>query len=131
MPTNIKKTFSDIDALLIRSPITNDLAIRTDARSVQFAIKNLILTMNGERPFNHNLGSPVKGLMFELSGDQLHIVTRQIIIDTIRNYEPRAVLLDVIINDMADRNALSITIIYRIVDTQSPIEVTVTLERTR
>lgn len=131
MTTNIKKTFSDIDALLIRSPITNDLAIRTDARSVSFAIKNLILTMNGERPFNHNLGSPVKGLMFELEGDQLHIVTKQIIIDTIRNYEPRAVLLDVIIDNMADKNAISITIIYRIVDTQSPIEVTVTLERTR
>lgn len=127
----IKKTFSDIDALLVRNPITNDLAIRTDSRAVSFAIKNLIQTMNGERPFNYNLGSPIKGLLFELSGDQLHIIARQIIIDTIRNYEPRAELIDVIIENDQNNNALVVTIIYKMINTQSPIELTMTLERTR
>lgn len=126
-----KKTFTDIDALLARSPITNDLAIRTDVRAISFAIKNLILTINGERPFNRNIGQPVRGLLFELSGDQLNIVTKQVIIDTITNYEPRVVLLDVIIDDAPDKNALFITIVYRIVNTSQPVELTMTLERTR
>ena len=126
-----KKTFNDIDAMLIRSPITKDLAVRTDARAISFAIKNLILTLNGERPFNYNLGSPIRGLIFELYGDQMCIVMKQIIIDVIRNYEPRADLLDVTITDALEKNSIYITIIYRIKNTQSPIEVTVTLERTR
>lgn len=125
------RTFTDVDALFVKNPITNDIAIRTNARAISFSIKNLILTLNGERPFNSAIGSPVKRLLFELMGDQLKIVLKRIISDTIDNFEPRVSLIDVIINDSPDNNSIYITIIYKIVNTEQPIEVSVVLERTR
>ena len=77
------------------------------------------------------IGSPVKRLIFDLYGDQLRIVMKRIIVDAITNYEPRVVLQDVIINDSIDNNAVYISIVYRLVNTEQPYEVTITLERTR
>lgn len=126
-----KSTFTDIDAAFIKNPISKDIAIKTDARAISFAIKNLLMTINGERPFNEQIGSPLKGLLFELHGPQLKIVLNRIIAETITNFEPRAKLIDVSINDSADNNLLYVSITYMIINTQQPITIGVTLERSR
>jgi phage baseplate assembly protein W len=125
------RTFTDFDAAFISNPITGDIAVKTDARAISFAIKNLILTLNGERPFNSSIGTPVKKLLFELHGDQLNIMLKKMIADVIQNYEPRAALINTSINDSPDNNAIYITIIYKIINTEQPISVNVVLERTR
>lgn len=125
------RTFTDFDAAFITNPITKDIAVKTNARAISFAIKNLILTMNGERPFNSDIGTPVKRLLFELYGDTLNIVLRKMISDVIYNYEPRAVLLQVDIKGSPDNNSIYITITYKVVNTEQPITVNVILERTR
>lgn len=125
------RTFTDFDAAFISNPITGDIAVKTDARAISFAIKNLVLTLNGERPFNSSIGTPVKKLLFELHGDQLNIMLKKMIADVIKNFEPRALLVNTDIKDSPDNNAIYITIIYKIVNTEQPISVNVVLERTR
>lgn len=125
------RTFVDIDPSFEMNPVTGDLALRIDDRAISFAIKNLILTMNGERPFNSAIGSPIKKLLFELFGDQMKITLKQIIADTISNFEPRVSLIDVIVYDSPDNNLVYVSIQYKIKNTESPIQVDVTLERTR
>jgi phage baseplate assembly protein W len=53
----------------------------------------LILTANGERPFNDLIGTPIKRLLFDNSnGDTLKIILKQMITQVVSNFEPRATL---------------------------------------
>ena len=125
------RKFTDFDPSFGRNPITNDLMTKSDNQAISFAIKNLIMTRNGERPFNSALGSPIRDLLFELFGDQTNIVLRRIIADTINNFEPRVTLIDVRVNESPDNNALSVMIQYQIKNTIQPYTMRVVLERTR
>lgn len=125
------RTFADLDASFLPNPVTGDLSIRTDEQAIKFAVRSLIMTNYYERPFRSNLGSPVPRLMFENMGPNFKIILRQSIIDVINNFEPRVDVLDVDVVDSPDNNRVKITITFRIKNTERPIEVGVTLTRTR
>lgn len=131
MTVNLR-TFTDIDPQFILNPVTGDIAVKTDSRAISFSIKNLILTANGERPFNDLIGTPIKRLLFDNSnGDTLKIILKQMITQVVSNFEPRATLTQIDINDSPDNNLLRINITYRILNTVQPYSVNVTLVRTR
>ena len=125
------RTFVDIDASFTPNPVTGDLAVRTDDQAIKFAVRSLILTNYYERPFHSNIGSPVNSLMFDNMGPNFKIILRQSIIDTINNFEPRVDVLEVKIDDSPDNNRVYLTIIFKIKNTERPIEVGLTLTRTR
>lgn len=131
MTVNLR-TFTDIDPQFILNPVTGDIAVKTDNRAISFSIKNLILTANGERPFNDLIGTPIKRLLFDNSnGDTLKIILKQMITQVVSNFEPRATLTQIDINDSPDNNLLRINITYRILNAVQPYSVNVTLVRTR
>jgi len=125
------RTFVDIDASFTPNPVTGDLAVRIDDQAIKFAVRSLIMTNYYERPFHSNIGSPVNSLMFENMGPNFKIILKQSIVDTINNFEPRVDVLDVIVDDSPDNNRVYITIIFKIKNTERPIEVGLTLTRTR
>lgn len=125
------RTFTDFDAAFNRNAITGDVPVKTDARAISFQIKNLIMTLNGERPFNRNIGQSARRLLFNLHGQQTNIVLKKLITDTISNYEPRADLIAININDSPDNNRIYVSVVYKIVNTEQPITVNIILERTR
>jgi phage baseplate assembly protein W len=125
------RTFVDFDASFMPNPVTGDLSIRTDEQAIKFAVRSLILTNYFERPFQSGLGSPVGRLLFENMGPNFNIILKQSIIDTINNYEPRVDVIDVSVNELNDRNSVEITITFKIKNTEKPIELAVTLKRTR
>jgi phage baseplate assembly protein W len=125
------RTFVDIDASFTPNPVTGDLAVRTDDQAIKFAVRSLIMTNYYERPFHSNIGSPVNSLMFENMGPNFKIILRQSIVDTINNFEPRVDVLEVKVDDSPDNNRVYITIIFKIKNTERPIEVGLTLTRTR
>lgn len=125
------RTWVDIDANFRRHPLTNDVVVRFDAAAVSASIRNLVLTMYGERLFQPEIGSPLKRLLFELHGSDLQIVMKKSIEQTIDQYEPRAVLLDVVVDSQPDSHNVIIVVTYRIKDSSEPITVQVALERTR
>lgn len=125
------RTFADIDASFTPNPVTGDLVLRTDEQAVKFAVRSLILTTYYERPFRSRIGSPVANLMFENIGPNFNIILRQGIRDTITNFEPRVDVIDVIVDDAPDNNRVYVTIVFRIKNTEKPLEVGLTLTRTR
>jgi uncharacterized protein len=125
------RTFADIDASFTPNPVTGDLVVRTDEQAIKFAVRSLIMTNYYERPFRSNIGSPVANLMFENIGPNFNIILRQGIRDTITNFEPRVEVLDVNVDDSPDNNRVYITIVFKIKNTEKPIEVGLTLTRTR
>ena len=63
MPTF--QTFKDLSVTFKKHPVTDDLVQVKDKAAIVQSISNLLLTMKGERPFQPNLGSNVKKVLFE------------------------------------------------------------------
>lgn len=125
------RTFRDLDFNFFRHPKTKDVSVRSDEDAIKQSIKNLLLTRNFERPFRSEIGSPVYNILFEPISPMSTALMKRAIIDTINNFEPRADLLDVSVRFNSDENAAVIGIIFRIRNTQTPVEVNLVLERTR
>jgi phage baseplate assembly protein W len=129
LPTRIlyRDFFNDLDP----HPISNDIAIKVNENAIKQSIKNLILTDWGERPFQPTLGGNVRKLLFENFTAQTIVTARQIISNTIIEHEPRASLREVIITSLEDNNAISITIIFSVINRQELIDLNVVLQRVR
>ncbi len=116
---------------IIKYSTPGDIALRYDANAIKGSIRNLILTMNYERPFNSKLGSQVKALMFEPADPITHIKLKQSIINTINAFEPRVQLLDVVVDMKPESYAVNISIIFQIINTTEPLKIDLVLNRTR
>lgn len=129
--TRNTRIFSDIDLNFTAHPVTKDITRRYDENAVKQSIKNLILTQNYERPFHSEIGSPVRALLFQPATPLLSVTLRKAIIDLINNFEPRAEIINVAVRVSEDSNSVYVSITFKVVNTQTPLTVDLTLERTR
>jgi phage baseplate assembly protein W len=125
------RIYSDLDFNFTAHPVTKDLVRRYDEDAVKTALKNLILTRNFERPFHSEIGSPIRALLFEPATPMLGVMLKQAIIDVINNFEPRVNLIDVYTNVNDDSNSIEVTIQFKLANTERPLTLDLTLERTR
>jgi phage baseplate assembly protein W len=125
------RTYSDLDFNFTAHPVTKDVSRRYDENAVKTSLKNLILTRNFERPFHSEIGSPIRALMFEPASPMLNITLKRAIVDVVNNFEPRADLTDVQVISSPDNNSVYITIYFKLVNTEQPLTLDLTLERTR
>lgn len=130
MARNVR-TYTDLDFNFYAHPRGGDVTSKTDEEAIKQSIRNLILTKNYERPFRSYLGSQVNSLLFEPASPLLTGMMERAITDVINNYEPRAVLLDVLVTLSPDNNSMYVSITFKIRNTESPIKVNLILERTR
>lgn len=125
------RTYSDIDLNFTPNPVTGDLSLKYDENAVKAAVKNLILTNNYERPFHSEIGTQIRGLLFNPTSPMMDALLTRAIQDTITNFEPRVVLMDVKVSSNIDNNAVYCSIMFRIVNTSKPVSLELTLQRTR
>lgn len=129
--TTKKEIYSDFYKDFTQNPVSLDLARKTNVEAVKESIKNLILTDQGERLFQPTLGTKVRALLFDNLTPDLIISIRELVKDTITNYEPRAELIDVDVTSAIDSNDVKITIIFTVINIEEPIALAVTLTRVR
>ena len=108
-----------------------DLVKRYDENAIKAAVKNLILTVNYERKFHPEIGSQVRGLLFEPATPMLGAVLERTIRQTIDNFEPRVSLDQVDCKVNPDNNSVDVSIYFTILNTQTPQFLNLVLERTR
>lgn len=125
------RTFTDLDLNFQVHPVNKDLFIKIDEEAVKGSITNLIMTNFFERKFHPELSSNVTALLFEPYGLMTNIVIKRTIRDVIQNFEPRVNLIDIIVNEDQNQNALNVTIMFSIINTVKPITLNLVLERTR
>lgn len=130
MPKNTR-TFSDIDLNFTAHPVTGDLVKRYDDAAIKQSVKNLVLTQNYERPFHSEIGSTLRGLLFEPASPITARLIEKAIQQTILNFEPRVVLDGVVAQFSPDNNSVYVIVSYTIVNTTTPQTINLTLERTR
>jgi len=109
----------------------SDLILRFNENAIKASVKNLILTMNYERRFHPEIGSQVNSLLFEPATPLLGAVMERTIRNTIENFEPRVTLNDVSVNINPDNNSAAVSIKFTILNTQTPQNLNLVLERTR
>ena len=128
----VSQQFSDISASFQINPLNRDLIQLKNANAIARSIRNLIMTVPGERPFNPVLGSQVTNLLFENLDKLTASSIKSEIINTITNFEPRVRLNEVIVKAQPDNNQFDVQIQYYIIGIDVPLqELTFALEPTR
>jgi phage baseplate assembly protein W len=125
------RIFKDLDFNFTAHPVTGDVARRYDENAIKASVKHLVLTGHYERPFHSEIGSPIRDMLFENVTPLMIASLRRAIEDIINNYEPRVDLLNVNVFDNLDNNAISVTIVFKIKNTSTPIQMDLMLKRTR
>ena len=111
----VSKGFKDLSSSFQTNPLSNDLLGIKNETAIARSIRNLVLTQQGERPFNSILGSKVSGLLFENLDEITGSAIRDEIRTTIKNIEPRVNLLEVKVLPNYDSYEYNVTIRYEIV----------------
>ena len=111
----ISKEFKDISLSFQVNPLNYDLIGIKNETAIARSIRNLVLTQPGERFFNQNLGSKVNRSLFENIDDISASVIKDEIENTIKNYEPRVSLIDVVVTPNFDDYEFTVTVSYYIV----------------
>lgn len=111
----VSKGFKDLSMSFQVNPLNNDMIAIKNETAIARSVRNLVLTLPGERFFNENLGSRVSKSLFENIDQISASIIRDEIENTINNYEPRVDLIDVKVRPDYDNNGFNVTISYYIV----------------
>lgn len=123
--------FSDLSLPFSLHPNTMDIRPITDLNAIRAAVKNLVLTNFGERPFHPEIGSNVTGLLFENADFFTAASMRDEIHRVLNRYEPRIDNVVVQVFDDMDRNAFRVNIGFQITESSISQEVSFYLTRIR
>ena len=128
----LSKGFKDLSASFQTSPLNNDLIALKNESAIARSVRNLVLTIQGERPFQPVLGTGVNNLLFDNMDKLTASAIRSELRTTIENYEPRVEINEIIVEADFERNAFDVTLQYFIIGMDVPEqELTFALEPTR
>ena len=128
----LSRGFKDLSASFQTNPLSNDLIALKNESAIARSVRNLVLTIQGERPFQPVLGTGVSRLLFENMDKLTASAIRSEIRTTIENYEPRVEINEILVEADFERNAFDVTLQYFIIGMDVPEqELTFALEPTR
>ena len=125
------RTFKDLNLDFARNTVTNDVVKIEDVEAIKRSVRNLVNTNFYERPFHPELGCGVRDLLFENYTPLTGIFIKRKIQEVLINFEPRARLSSINVNEQMDRNAIDVTVNFYTLNLPNPVSVTTTLQRIR
>ena len=128
----ISRGFKDLSASFQTNPLSNDLIALKNESAIARSVRNLVLTIQGERPFQPVLGTGVNNLLFDNMDKLTASAIRSELRTTIENYEPRVEINEILVEPDFEGNAFHVTLQYFIIGMDVPEqELTFALEPTR
>lgn len=131
MANTIQNRYSDLDLTFTKHPVKKDIVLSVDDQAVIRSVRNLILTNHYERPFHPEIGSNVRKMLFEPISPLTANYLQREIEDTIKNYEPRVKLQQVLVQVEPDSNYYSAIISFYINNRTEPTTINFVLQRLR
>ena len=64
--TSNSKEYRDVSLSFVPSPVTDDITLLRNERAINNSLKNIIMYIPGEVPFNYDVGSRTLDYMFDL-----------------------------------------------------------------
>jgi phage baseplate assembly protein W len=125
------KIYKDLNLDFQQNTATKDIQKIEDVESVKRSVRNLVSLNYYEKPFHPEIGSNIRGLLFEQITPQIsHYIGKQLEL-LIRNYEPRCRLVNVANMPDLDKNGYSVSVSFYVVNVSNPVTVETFLERLR
>ena len=125
------KIYKDLNLDFQQNTATKDIQKIEDVESVKRSVRNLVSLNYYEKPFHPEIGSNIRGLLFENITPQIsHYIGKQLEL-LIRNYEPRCRLVNVENMPDLDKNGYSVSVSFYVVNVSNPVVVETFLERLR
>jgi len=116
----VSQGFKDLSMTFQANPLNNDLIGLKNANAIARSVRNIVMTIPGEKPFNENFGSRVSGLLFENVDNITATAISDEIRESITNYEPRVSLTSVVVNPDFDNNSFDAVVTYNIIGAEAP-----------
>lgn len=116
----VSQAFKDISMTFTRNPISNDMISLKNDRAIARSVRNIVLTIPGERPFDPDFGTDINSSLFELMSPITANIVKEQISYSIKRYEPRVELIEVIVEPIYDYNQYNVIINYKIVGIDVP-----------
>jgi len=125
------RIYKDLNLDFAQNTATKDIQKLEDVEAVKRSVRNLISLNHYEKPFHPEMGSNLRGMLFELMSPQMnHAISKEIDL-LIKNYEPRCRLVEVRTSPSIDKNGYEATISFYVVNYPEPVIVETFLERLR
>ena len=128
--TSRTTSYADID-LTFAKKTNGEVFKKTDAAAVKQAVKNLLMTNEGEKPFNYRFGGNLNSYLFALSEDVDNIDIQDAIKTAIHNHEPRASVMGAQVLLKEDYNSMHVLVQFQVVNTLEKVELNLELTRLR
>ena len=125
------RDFIDLNLDFARNVVTNDIVKIEGVDAVKRSVRNLIQTNFYERPFHPEIGCGIRELLFENFTPVTNIFIQRKVEEVITNFEPRARLSQVTVNEQPDRNGIEISVYFYVMNMPNPVSVTTVLQRIR
>lgn len=129
IPTS--RTFKDLDLNFNIHPVKKDINTHKNELAIVNSIKNLVLTNHYERPFQPDLGSNIRRLLFENVEPLVAAQIEREITEVIGNFEPRAQVSSVTVIPAPDENSYKVELQFFVINNASPVTISFFLERIR
>jgi len=129
--TQIATGFSDLDLNFIMHPVKKDINRHTNETAVVNSIKNLILTNHYEKPFQPDIGSNVRRILFENMDTITATTLQNEIAQTIKNYEPRVNITKIQVTADYENNGFTVHMEFYVINKTNPVTINFFLERIR
>jgi len=116
----VSQGFKDLSMTFQANPLNNDLIGLKNANAIARSVRNIVMTIPGEKPFNEDFGSRISGLLFENVDNITATAISDEIRESITNYEPRVSLTSVVVNPNFDNNSFDAIVTYNIIGAEAP-----------
>ena len=129
--TKGKVFFSDFMSDLEQVPGRADVARVINENAVKQSIKNLLMTDRGERLMQPDIGCDIRGSLFENIDANTVLILKENIKSTIRTYEPRCIVKNVVVQANIDQNIIRVTVLFTVINSNKDSSLTIDLSRVR
>ena len=128
---NSPRSFKDLDLNFTIHPIRKDINTHKNEYAIINSVKNLVLTNHYERPFQPEIGSNIRRLLFENVDAITAAQIEREITETVENFEPRVQVSKVTASADPDNNGYKVTLEFFVINNANPITINFFLERIR
>lgn len=118
----VSQGFKDISMSFQVNPLNFDLIDLKNESAIARSVRNIVFTLPGEKFFDQDFGSRVSRSLFENVDEISASIIRDEIRNSIINYESRVELIDVKTKPDYDNGAFDVTIVYRIIGADVPVQ---------
>jgi phage baseplate assembly protein W len=128
---NSTRSFKDLDLNFTIHPIRKDINTHKNEYAIINSVKNLVLTNHYERPFQPEIGSNIRRLLFENVDTVTAAQIEREITETVENFEPRVQVSKVTAAADPDNNGYKVILEFFVINNANPITINFFLERIR